>query len=187
MNYKKLETLVLMAKEDNKEAKEEIIAFFRPLILKTCKNTFIPGYDFNDLESECCTILLKAIKLYNPSKQAFAGYAKRAIITNLYYIGRQSKLNEKTNPHVNLTFDGNLEALNLEASDDPQKEIMDKVQKRELIQALQSLNKNERDLILNVFIKNIPLTVYAKNNNLKYAKAYSIKLKSLAKLRNFLK
>ena len=75
MNYKKLETLVLMAKEDNKEAKEEIIAFFRPLILKTCKNTFIPGYDFNDLESECCTILLKAIKLYNPSKQAFAGYA----------------------------------------------------------------------------------------------------------------
>ena len=80
-----------------------------------------------------------------------------------------------------------METLNLEANDDPQKEVMDKVQKRELIQALQSLNKDERDLILNVFIKKIPLTVYAKNNNLKYAKAYSIKLKSLAKLRNFLK
>ena len=41
--------------------------------------------------------------------------------------------------------------------------------------------------LLSSLIKIDDLISYAKNNNLKYAKAYSIKLKSLAKLRNFLK
>ena len=109
MDYNDIENLVNLAKANDRNAKEELMVKFTPLILNLSKRSFVNSYEFADIKNECYHTLFKCVSLYNLDKHRFVAYATNAIKNSVNFLIRVSiRRNESDGPTA-FILDGKLE------------------------------------------------------------------------------
>ena len=187
MDCKLIETLVIEAKNGNINSKEKIVNEFMPFILKFSSKTFIDGYEVQDIQNECYSVLLKSINLYDSSRHRFVAYATNAIKNSIYYIIRSSKNNEVTNSSYALTFTGELESLNICNNDVVEDNILSLCESTELNDAFLNLSTSEKDIINFIVIGNNTVRKFADSRSISYSGALRNKKNALQKMGAYLK
>lgn len=180
MNLKYVESLATKAKNNDKEAIEKIINEFTPFILNISKKTYITGYDYNDINNECITYLLKAIKLYNPEKNSFVAYCTNAIKNNIKYLIKKNIKNK------NETIEY-LDCYSHIFNKDIDSNLIRKEEIKLIKDSIKKLSYEEYDLYTHLFVKNRAITEYAYINNLLYQTVYIRKKNLINKLYNSIK
>lgn len=183
----KLENLVMEAKNGNEEAFEEIVNRFKGFIYKICKETYIAGYDTDDLLQIGYTTLIKAVQKFDLNKNNnFTAYATSAIKNNFYYeIRQKSRYNAETS--LNKELDEGIEFIeNIVSEEDVEKEFLLKESIKELNNALMKLSPNERELIQHVYFNNGTLKEYARLKNMNYVTCTKLKERILKKLKKLI-
>jgi RNA polymerase sigma factor (sigma-70 family) len=186
MNCRLIEELVIDAKNGDMNAKEQIINEFTPFIINFSNKTFIEGYETQDIHNECFSILLRAIKQYNPNRHRFVAYATNSIKNSIYCLIRDTKNKSQVNGSSALTFTGDLESLNLSIDGKIDNNLISICESKDLNDALSSLSDSEIELINFVVIQNIPVTQFAKLKSTNYTTTLRNKKNALKKLGNYL-
>ncbi len=180
MDINLLEDLVLLAKNGDIKSKEAIIKEFTPYIISMSKKTFIPGFDYGDINNECFISLLYAIKLYDGNKNTrFVYYALSSIKNNLNYLIKKQLRLSKPNGNSLVDFDfENISTNNIE-------DYLHDRNNTELINNINSsLNKDERELFNFLFVNNKSLSEYAYEHNISYNYSYKKKNKLQNKIKD---
>lgn len=182
MNFENIEHLVKLAKNNNNKAKEKLILEFKPFILNLSKRTFIDGYDFHDIENECYHLLLKSIYRYDITRHRFVAYATSTIKNGISLLIRNSIKRAKTDSSASLTFDGDLENLDIISSSMIEEDICKICEYEDLQYVLKKLTPEEFELLDFIILKNNTIRNYSKLKNLGYSTAVYRKNSLLNKL-----
>ena len=187
MNLKYAEMLVTNAKSGNQDAKEKLIQEFKPFIYNLSKKTYMHGYNFEDIESECNSALLTAIEHYDLDKRTFVSYATSTIKHSIYHLILNFKKSENINGICSLTKDGEIENIELCGDSTVESIFFQKNSSSEIKKLLSILTNDEKELIDYVIINGHTLQSYATLKNMKYSKAYCKKQSLINKIKKLLK
>lgn len=187
-----MEDVLVLAKRGDEKAKEELIKKYYPLIIKEAKNVFLKDLTFEDLIQIGILNLINAIEKYNLDKGTiyFTGYVSMAIKNGFRYLCR-SEIRYNDQFSLNKTNGEGLE-LGLNIVDDSactEDIIINDIVKKVIFKALDSLDKEERDLIDFLYINNSKanLSKYAVLTKKDYYYLTVLKRRSLKKLATILK
>lgn len=192
MSYKRIEELVILGKQGDKNALDELISTYEKLIRKYTTNYFIKGYDEEDLEQIAKMAVIQAVEKYDISKGAnFTGFVD-IVIRNTFI----TMINKKENS-VNTV------SLNKIVYDDGEdfKEYMDiliddtnieenfeyKEQKLELLKALNRLSQEDREILTSTYGEYGGLKEYAKRKGKTYASCRYKRDRALEKVKGILR
>lgn len=182
MNFNNIEDLVRLAKNNNTTAKENLIMEFKPFILNLSKRTFIDGYDFHDIENECYHLLLKSITRYDIKRHRFVAYATSTIKNGISLLIRNSLRRAKTDSSDSLTFDGDIENLDILSSSVVEEDICKLCEYEDVRFVIKKLTAEEFELLDFIILKNNSIKTYSKLKNLRYSTAVYRKNSLLNKL-----
>lgn len=183
MNFNEIEALVAAAKAENKLSKEKLAEEFKPFILNLSSKTFISGYDREDIQNECYRILFNCVSAYNLDRHRFVGYAMSGIRNSINDLIERSIKRSPAEGTEALILSDNLEHIlpsQMDALDDM---ICNKTALELLENAINSLSKDERELIIFVYFRNSSLRTYAYWKNMCYSTASKKKHTILNKLK----
>lgn len=174
MDYNEIESLVQLAKANDKNAKEELMVKFTPLILNLSKRSFINSYEFADIKNECYHTLFKCVRFYDLDKHRFVAYATNAIKNSVNFLIRVSiRRNESDGPEA-FILDGKLEntiGCDLEDFDSI---MLNKVYRNRLTTTLHKLKKKKFKLAKDAFIHSDQGVHYTSPKFQKLAKSYKL-------------
>lgn len=179
MNYTQIESLVQSSKQGNNTSKELLADAFKPFILNISKRTFINGYDFYDVQSECYKILFNCVSLYKPETNKFVAYATSGIKKSLNDLIKKSKNRSHAEGHEALILCGYLEHLLPSEIPTTEEVLCEKADYEIVISALNNLPSKEKELITYVFLENNTVRAYATLHNINYSTAIFIKNNAL--------
>ena len=179
MNYTQIESLVQSSKQGNTTSKELLAKSFKPFILSISKRTFINGYDFYDVQSECYKILFNCVSLYKPETNKFVAYATSGIKKSLNDLIKKSKNRSHAEGHEALILCGCLEHLLPSEIPTTEEVLCEKADYEIVISALSKLPSKEKELITYVFLENNTVRAYATLHNINYSTAIFIKNNAL--------
>lgn len=176
--------LIINAKAGNKEAVEEILNLFKPLIYTTSISYYIYGYDTEDIKQIATMTVINSIKkIKEESLEYFAAYLKTAIkntmakeikkATNRYY---QEKENKEI---ISLVEVKEI----IDQSVDLNKDLVDRELSEILNNVIKKLKNEEQNLIKRLYIEELSLKEYAEIEKIKYHKARYLKEKVIESLR----
>ena len=187
-----MEDLLVLAKRGDESSKEALIKKYYPLIIKEAKNVFLKDFTFDDLIQIGILSLINAIEKYNLDKGTiyFTGYVALAIKNNYRYLCR-SEIRYNNQFSLNKTNEEGLE-LGLNIIDEAaytEDIIINNLVKDAILEGLDSLDKEERDLIDFLYINNSKanLSKYALVTKKDYYYLTVLKRRALKKLANILK
>ena len=183
MNYDEIESLVELAKANDKKAKEELMVKFTPLILNISKKCFVNSYEFADIKNECYHTLFKCVSVYNLDKHRFVAYATNAIKNSVNLLIRISIRRNQSDGPESFILDGKLENTLYSDLIDPSNFLLIKLHRTNLKLAVETLNLNEKELIDYVFFKKYSLKKYSNLKGIPYALVISMKNEILYKLK----
>lgn len=185
-----MKDLLKRAKENDFDAKEEIIKMYYPLIVKEAKNVFLKNRTFEDIIQTGIVNLLHSIEKFDLSigAEKFPSYALWSIKNGFRYLCR-SEIRYNDELSLNKTNDQGFEVgesiiddnINVEGS------VLGDILNKELYLAIKTLDKEERELIKFLFIKNERpnLSKYCAIYQKDYYYANSLKKRALKKLNKF--
>ncbi|CAI3722777.1 sigma-70 family RNA polymerase sigma factor [Clostridium neonatale] len=179
MNYTQIESLVQSSREGNHISKELLVEAFKPFILNISQRTFINGYDFYDVQSECYKILFNCVSLYKPETNKFVAYATSGIKKSLNNLIKKSKNRSHAEGHEALILCGYLEHLLPSEIPTTEEVLCEKADYEIVISALNKLPSKEKNLITYVFLENNTVRAYAALHNINYTTAIYIKNNAL--------
>ena len=179
MNYTQIESLVQSSRQGNHTSKELLAEAFKPFILNISKRTFINGYDFYDVQSECYKILFNCVSLYKPETNKFVAYATSGIKKSLNDLIKKSKNRSHAEGHEALILCGYLEHLLPSEIPTTEEVLCEKADYEIVISALSKLPSKEKELITYVFLENNTVRAYAALHNINYSTAIFIKNNAL--------
>lgn len=179
MNYTQIESLVQSSREGNHISKELLVEAFKPFILNISQRTFINGYDFYDVQSECYKILFNCVSLYKPETNKFVAYATSGIKKSLNDLIKKSKNRSHAEGHEALILCGYLEHLLPSEIPTTEEVLCEKADYEIVISALSKLPSKDKDLITYVFLENNTVRAYATLHNINYSTAIFIKNNAL--------
>lgn len=177
--------LLKRAQKNDKEAMNEVIKSFMPLIIKLAKSTYISGYVFDDLKQIGSISIIKSIRKINLDRGGnYTAYIVQAIKRNFYYEIRR-KVKENHVLSLNKTNEEGMELgdlissdLNIEA-DYEKKELLERLYK-----IIEKLDENEKEIIKYILAYNKGgLMMYSKNKNIKYTTCIKRRDKLLRKIK----
>lgn len=177
MDYNQIETLVISAKQNDNDAKKQILEAFKPFIYNLCKNNFVQGYSFEDLLQECYMTILKAINLYNCESKTFAKYCTVSIRNAINMLIRK---NAKYNTNTDLTI---VNAVSFDCEIALDKICNDEL-KTNINTALDKLKINEKAVILHSIYEKKPMNLFFNRAGFKYKKSAIKKLQVLLREEN---
>lgn len=177
MDYGYIEYLIISTKEGNRISLEKLIDEFTPLIKKLSRTTFISNFTREDIEQECYLSLLKCIEKYNPKMHRFVGYATIGIKNNLNYLIRKNLNYKALNGEEALTSTGFIEDYNIAYGEAADAHIMLETKKKIFFEAMDTLTKEEKELLVYVNFKKNSLKSYAAMKRISYSSAYKKKIK----------
>ena len=186
MDYKYIESLLLSAKNGNIFSVEKLTEEFTPLIKSLCNKTYLTNYTKEDLQEECYLTLLKCIKTYKPESHRFVAYATNAIKNNLNYLIRKNLIHRELTSQDCLTSTGALEHLNLSSRDKIDEELLHSHTKKSILEAIETLSYEEKELFIYVLLKRNTLKSYSQLKNISYSSTSKIKSKVLKKITNYI-
>ena len=179
MSYTQIESLVQSSRQGNHTSKELLAEAFKPFILNISKRTFINGYDFYDVQSECYKILFNCVSLYKPETNKFVAYATSGIKKSLNDLIKKSKNRSHAEGHEALILCGYLEHLLPSEIPTTEEVLCEKADYEIVISALSKLPSKEKELITYVFLENNTVRAYAALHNINYSTAIFIKNNAL--------
>ena len=182
MNYNYIENLVKQSKDGDISSKEKLIDEFKPFIINVSKKTYIYGYDFEDIVNECYRILLKCISIYKLENHRFVGYATNGIKNSINDLIKRNLKNDNVSGSAVFTIDSFLEDTFKDDVPEIDDFLCSKYDCRCLEQALSTLNKDELELIYNIYFADKTLKSYADEKQLCYSSAFKKKKRILNKL-----
>jgi len=182
MNYTQIESLVQSSRQGNMTSKELLAETFKPFILSISKRTFINGYDFHDIQSECYKILFNCVSLYKPETNKFVAYATSGIKKRLNDLIKKSKNRSHAEGHEALILCGYLEHLLPSEIHTTEEVLCEKADYEIVAAAINKLPAKEKNLITYVFLKNNTVRAYAAFHNINYSTAIFIKNNALMHL-----
>ena len=186
MDCKLIEELVIEAKNGNIDSKEKIVNEFIPLIFNLSSKTFIYGYEKQDIQNECFSILLKAINQYDINRHRFVAYATNAIKHCLFYLIRGSKAKRTVNGMQALTSTGQLDSLKICINSTVEDSIISICKSQELKEALQILSPFEKDIVDFIIIQNKTVREFALSRSINYSSAIKSRIHAVNKMRAYL-
>ena len=187
LNYAFIESLVLMSKDKNEEALNKLIEEFTPLINGLCRKTFITGYTFDDLKQECMISLLNCVQKYKSEDHRFVAYATNGIKNNLNYLIKKNLTHKEVSSQESLTYTGILEDLNLRVEDEADLNLIDKHNKKIIMEAVSNiLTDEEVELFIYVQLKGHTLNEYAALKGIAYSTASKKRKIVVKKVRNYM-
>lgn len=186
MNYRHIESLVKKAKEKDKDAKEELIREFKPMILNIAKRTFIDGYEFYDIKNECYMTLLKCVNMYDIDNHRFVAYATNAIKNNIRHMIRKSKKRSSAEGIEALILTDNLEHTLLCDMEPIEDIVISNTNLNNLLQKVNSLSDEEKEIIQVVYVNKTSVSKYARRNNISYPTALYKRNMLLKKMKTML-
>ena len=186
MDFKEIEKLVADAKSQNEISKERLVEEFTPFIINLSNRTFINGYNTKDIQNECFRILFRCVYLYKLERHRFVAYATNGIKNSINDLINKSKHRSSLEGFEALTLSDNLEHI-LPSDDCGLDEMLcNKTVYEELREALSSLDEEERELIIFIYLKNNSLQTYAYWKNMCYSTANRKKRKILDKMKQLI-
>ena len=186
MDYNEIEDLVKLAKDNDKNAKEELMVKFTPLILNLSKKSYVNSYEFADIKNECYQTLFKCVDLYNPERHRFVAYATNSIKNSVNLLIRTSIRRNKSEGPEAFTLDGKLENTLFSEIEDPNNFFINKLYITNLKAAVQNLNLEEQELVDFVFFRKYSLKKYSKFKGIQYHLVITMKNEILYKLKKYL-
>ena len=147
MDFNEIESLVELAKANDKNAKEELMVKFTPLILNLSKKCFVNSYEFSDIKNECYHTLFKCVSLYNLEKHRFVAYATKAIKNSVNLLIRVSIRRSQSDGPESFIIDGKLEHTLSSDLVEPGSFLLYKLHRTNLKLALETLNLDEKELV----------------------------------------
>ena len=188
-----MEDLIIKAKNNDTDAKEEIIKMYYPLIIKESKRVFLKNRTFEDLIQIGIIQLLKAINLFDLSRpiSSFSSYALWSIKNGyISLIRSEAKYNDEMSLNLPLYDAPDLEVADsiIDESIDIEENVTNSIIYNEISSALDSLDSEERDIINFLYIENETsnLSRYSKLRNKDYYYCSCLKKRALQKLRKLL-
>lgn len=180
-----MKDLILEARRDE-EALYKLVKQFEPLI-KKCVRRYIHDENLKaDAIHEGYITIMKCIRLYDvDSPCSFPGYVKTAVINNMRNYART--LRETLSLDEEYTEDGGTLMEILTDYSTIEDVLPDLMITHALAQAIQSLNKNELELLYSIYYKNIKIIALSNGTRSHYAKIQRTKNHALEKLRYELK
>lgn len=174
-----LNSLVLKAKNGDKNSLCEILNNFKPFIKSFCKNIYIKNFDLWDLYEECCLSIILSIKKCNIKKFNFTAYTICSIKNNIFYkIRTYSKLNKEMSLDTKVSFDEDFTFLDILGDNS------NSFSNLSLYSAVNSLSITERDLIKNIFLLGYSSLEYSNKSGINYRTCLRRRKKALKKLKN---
>ncbi len=183
MDYQEIENLVKLAKDNDENAKEELMVQFTPFILNLSKKSFINSYEFADIKNECYHTLFKCVSVYDLDKHRFVAYATNSIKNSVNLLIRVSNRRNQSEGPGAFILDGNLENTLSSYQEDPDSIFLSKLNRSNLKFAVETLNIKEQELVNYVFFQKYSLKKYSVLKNIPYATAVSLKNEILYKLK----
>lgn len=183
-----MQEIIKRGKAGDKEAQEEIVRRYMPLIYKASHSVYIAGYEEEDLIQIGAESILKALKKFDPEKSSnFSSYVKNAVENNYRFLIR-GKVKENYVKSINEVQEDGFELEDHLAMDfDLESHVINMELKRKLRDAIDKLNPEEKELLYYAFFKaHGGLTEYGKVKGLEYNKVYKFKNSLINKLRQFI-
>lgn len=187
MDYERIEKLVIKAKDNDKDAKEDIINKFKPYVLTISKNTHIHGYDFYDIQNECFKTVLNCIELYDPTNKKFIGYVLTAVRNSIKQLMKKTDRRRKSEGIEALILNDNLELTLCSEEQSTLDFLCERCELTLLKQAINSLTETEQELIRYIFFDKNTLKSYAEFKSVCYTTATNRRNIALSKLLSYMK
>ena len=180
-----MKDLILKSKEGSKEALEEIIRAFNPLINNTALSFYIYGYEDEDIKQVARLAIIKAVNKFNIELiDSFPSYVKEVVRNTIYKeISKAEKVyfKEKISKEIAVVIDIK-EIIDEEV--DIQEDYIKKEKIKDLEKIISLLKEEERNLLKEIYVKRKTLKEYSENNNLEYHKCRYMKEKILKQLKD---
>ncbi|MFQ6724511.1 MAG: sigma-70 family RNA polymerase sigma factor [Clostridia bacterium] len=189
--------IIIKAKQGNVESMEYILKFFKPKVIAICREYFLLGADFDDLNQEGMIGLYKAINGFDENRSdSFAHFASMCIhrqIQNAVKIAN-SKKNLPLNDYISISVDGGFSEngdepkIILPAKDKGVEQLsIDKETENNLHQNLKQLLTKEQYGILLMYLNGYSYNEIASNYNISSKKVDNNIQSIKRKLRGLLK
>ncbi|MBE6055219.1 MAG: sigma-70 family RNA polymerase sigma factor [Clostridium sartagoforme] len=175
-----MKELIVKAKQGNKEALEEIIKKFKPLINTTAISFYIYGYEDEDIKQIATIAIIKAIEKFDISlSNSFPSYVKETVRNTIYKeIDKATKAYYKNKDSKEIATFIEIKDI-IDDNIDIQEDYIKKEGKRNLEKAISLLKEEERDLLKAIYIEGKTLKKYSEENNLEYYKARYLRDKAI--------
>lgn len=185
-----MEDLIRRAKNDDNNAKEEIINMYYPLIVKEGKRIFLKNRTFEDIVQIGVISILNAIKLFDISRgvQSFSSYVLWSIKNGFINIIRaEAKYNDEVSLNVYCKDTSDIEIVDsiIDENIDIENSVINSAFYDEILFALNKLDEEERGIIKFLYIDNERpnLSKYSRLSNKDYYYCSCLKKRALEKLR----
>lgn len=182
---KRINELVQQARAGSREASEELLARFKPLMIATIKRHHT-GSDWEDLLQAAALSILEGIQAYDAQKGIpFPAYIKTKLNFDIYNLCRKNRNILSYQLSINNEEQDPLSWL-ADDTIDIQQQILRKEQTTALHTALAELQPKHRELIVLHFFKNITLKEIAEEMGISYKTAQRYKARGLKRLAELL-
>ena len=169
--------LIKKYRKGDNGALQKIIDNFVPLILKEASKWHIKCYDYEDLVQHGYLSVIKAANMYKGEDKNFKFYCIKAIKQNY-----KALLKGEIKHHREIPEDKDIHLYEFTLED----EILAYEKTKEVYKALDSLTREERNIIEGFYFKDKTIKNIAKDNNRSYNNIRYEKNKIIKKLQNSL-
>lgn len=178
--YKEIEKLYLEAKEGDLKAKEDLLSRLAPLVKSSIKKYYNNQREYEDLMQEGYEMILKSIEDFDPKKGVqLLGYIKTML--RYHYL---NKHREKTSFSLNKPLEeGEMMDFIAGQEKDPMEMLIEKEEYVLLKKALNTLTPRQKRVLVDFYVKNIPIGQIAKNMKVSYRTVVNTKMAALNKLK----
>lgn len=188
-----MEELIKKAKNKDSKALEELIKMYYPLIVKESKRVFLKNRTFEDLVQIGIMSLIKAINLFDLSRdiKSFGSYALWSVKNGYITIIRsEAKYNNEISLNIPLYNAPDIEIYESIIDDNVniESEVTDSIIHSVVLSALKHLDNEEYDIIRFLYIDNdsANLSKYARLRNKDYYYCSCLKKRALNKLKKLI-
>ncbi|WP_297522586.1 sigma-70 family RNA polymerase sigma factor [uncultured Clostridium sp.] len=161
--------VLVAAKKGESRAKEYIIEKYQPMIINRSRSYFIRGYETEDLIQIASFTTLIAIDKYDlSSKGNFTSYLDRAIKNNFNNMLRVV-MKTKFEASLDIKIGVDIDLLDVLASDKlTDDEVIKNSLKRELIDLLSGMSKDDLELLRFLYFENKSISEWSRKTGTKY-------------------
>lgn len=183
--YKEIEILLALSKNNDKNAKEELILKLEPLIKSSIKRYYYKPYMYEDLLQEGYEVVLNAIEEYDSNKGShFLGFVKLNL--RYHYLNKHK---EKQTSSLNQTIkDGETELIDLieDEAFSPLENIIQKEEINKLKEGINYLTPRQREIIIAYYIEDMSIKDIGEKLGIAYRTVVNIKTNAIDALKNII-
>ena len=175
---------LIRAKAGDKNAIQEIIEAFNPLITKATLRFYIKGLEKSDIKQIATLALIKAIKNFDTEKSnSFPAYAQ-ITVKNMFIMEMRKAENKYYKEKINCEIKEVFNIEEIKSKDiDLNEDLIKKEERMNLIKIINLLKEEDRELIKAFYIDQIKIKDYSKKHNIPYGNLIYKKNKILKYLR----